>query len=170
MTDMDQRAINYAKALFSLDVPEQDLSAAKDIICKNPELAEALRDPSVKRTAKHNIIDRIFPVSVRNFLKLLIDNGSSGLISEIHEHYMKIKAESDGKMSAELVYCDAPSEAQLESIKAKLLKQYGKKSIELKLTCDKSLIGGFIIKTADEEIDRSIKGRLTELSQKLIRR
>lgn len=170
MTKMNQKAINYAKAIFELNIPESDLMETREILEENPELMEALYSPAVRAESKHNIIDKIFPKTVLNFLKVLTDNGSIKLLFDICEYYSVLKDESDNRMSAELIFCDPPNDKQIELIKEKLLKQYGKSEIDLTLTCDKSLIGGFIIKTADNEIDRSIKGRLTELSQKFIRR
>lgn len=71
---------------------------------------------------------------------------------------------------AELIYVDAPTEAQLSGIRKKLISRYGAEDISIKLTEDKSIIGGFIIRCCDEEIDYSIKKRIDSLQQKLIRR
>lgn len=167
---MTQTAINYAKALFELNIPEPDLKETDVILRDNAELLEVLCNPAVKANAKHNIIDKIFPKSTVNYLKLLSDNGSVPLVFEIFEHYKALAAGAVGRMEAELIFCDEPSEEQLRGIREKLLKRYGKKEIDLKLTRDKSILGGFIIKVGGEEIDYSIRGRIEGLSQRLIRR
>lgn len=167
---MTQTAINYAKALFELGIPEPDMHEARSIIEDNAELYDVLCNPSVNKDAKHRIIEKIFPSTVRNFLKLLCDNQNAHQVIDIIDCYEKLVTDADGSMSAELIYCDAPSDSQLNGIKEKLAKKYGKSSLDLTLTEDKSLIGGFKIIAGDEEIDYSIKGRIEQLSQKLIRR
>ncbi len=167
---MTQTANNYAKALFELGISAGDLSEVKDIFESCPELGEALRDPSVAAAAKHNVIDRVFPDSTVNFLKLLTDNGRTELIGEIIEAYEMLVSDSEKVLRAELIYCTPPTEEQLEGIKRKIAKLWGGTKTDLKLTRDTDIIGGFIIRSGDEEIDCSIRGRLAGLSQKLIRR
>lgn len=167
---MTQKANNYARAIYELGINSADLGEVRDIFSENPELEEALRDPSVPDGAKHNIIDKIFPKATLNFLKLLSDNGGIGLIYEICDAYEALRAEADGVLKAELIYCTPPTEEQIEGIKRRIAKLWGKSKIDLKLTRDTDIIGGFIIRSGDEEIDHSIRGRLAGLSQKLIRR
>ena len=167
---MTQTAINYAKAIFELGFEKQALDKSREIFECAPELMEALVDPSIKISSKRAVIDKLFPESVRNFIKLLCDNGSVALFFEICDAYEAIADEAAGELVAELVYTTAPSDSQLDGIKKKLLKDYGKTSIKLTLTEDKDLLGGFIIKVGDEEIGHSVRGHLKGLSQKLIRR
>lgn len=168
--EMTQTATNYAKAVYELGIPEPDLCEAEEIVRDNPELFEALCNPTIAKTAKHNIIDKIFPESVRSFLKVLCDRAAAEALPDIMKSYNAIIAKRDKAMDAELIYCDKPTDAQLEGIKSKLMKKYGKKSVNIKLTEDKALIGGFIIRCENEEINYSIRDRIGKLSQKLIRR
>ncbi len=168
--EMSQTANNYARAIFELGISIDDLNTAKEIFEAAPELMEALCSPAVKAAAKHNIIDKLFPEALRNFLKLLTDYGSTALFYDIYEAYCELERNARGVLSAELIYSAPPTEQQLEGIKRRLMKIWGRQEVDLKLTRDESLIGGFIIKAGDEEIDYSVRGRLAGLSQKLIRR
>lgn len=167
---MTQTAINYARAVYELTIPEQDIYEAEEIIRENSELFEVLCSPVITKTAKHNIINKIFPESVRSFLKVLCDHGAARQLPEIVDCYKALIAEKNKIMSAELVYVDMPTEAQLDEIRKRLMRQYDKETVNIKLTEDRSIIGGFIIRCNDEEIDYSIKDRIGKLSQKLIRR
>ncbi len=71
-------------------------------------------------------------------------------------------------LSATLYYVTPPKAEQLEGIKKFLKKQYHTQAVALKLKEDKSLVGGFIIRTKDHEYDNSLKGSIHELQQKLI--
>lgn len=168
--EMSQRANNYARAVFELGISMDDLSAAKEIFETAPELMEALCSPAVERQAKRNVIDRLFPETLRNFLKLLTDNGSAGLFYDIYEAYCRLDRDARGVLSAELIYFTPPTEKQLEGIKRRIAGLWGRPEVDLKLTRDEGLIGGFIIRAGDEELDCSIRGRLAGLSQQLIRR
>lgn len=167
---MTQTAINYAKAVYELNIPEQDIYEAEELIRENSELFEVLCSPVIKKTAKHNIINKIFPESVRGFLTVLCDHGTARQLPEIMKCYKAVIAEKNKIMSAELIYVDMPTETQLDGIRKRLMQKYGKETVNIKMTEDKSLIGGFVIRCNDEEIDYSIKGRIGKLGQKLIRR
>ena len=167
---MTQKADNYAKAIFELGIPKADLTDAKVAFDSTPELMDALCNPSVTKSEKHSVIDKIFPRTTVNFLKVLTDNGSTALFDEIYDRFCCLTADAENMLRAELIYFAPPSDEQLEGIKKKLMKQKGKSKIDLKLTHDAALIGGFIIRCGDEEIDYSVRGRLAGLSQKLIRR
>ncbi|MGN0164267.1 MAG: FoF1 ATP synthase subunit delta [Candidatus Ornithomonoglobus sp.] len=148
---MAQSAIDYARAAFELDSAALEFGEVEDLIKANPELFDMLCDPGIDTEEKREAIDRIFQDSVKEFLKLFL-------------------AETEKTLHAELVYCTAPSEEQLEAIKRKLLKLYNKQEVELTLTEDKSLIGGFLLRAAGSEFDYSIKSRLDGMSRKLCRR
>ncbi|MGN1116090.1 MAG: FoF1 ATP synthase subunit delta [Candidatus Ornithomonoglobus sp.] len=148
---MAQSAIDYAKAAFELDSTALEFGEVEDLIKANPELFDMLCDPGIDQEKKREAIDRIFQDSVKEFLKLFL-------------------AETEKTLHAELVYCTAPSDKQLEAIKQKLLKLYNKQEVELTLTEDKSLIGGFLLRAEGSEFDYSIRSRLDGMSRKLCRR
>ena len=62
----------------------------------------------------------------------------------------------------------APSAAQLEGIRKFLLDRYHTQDAEIRIIKDESLVGGFLIRTHDQEFDYSLKGRINALQQKLI--
>lgn len=145
---MAQSAIDYAKAAFELDSSALDFGEVEDLIKTNPELFDMLCDPSVDADAKHEAIDTILQESAKDFLKLFI-------------------AETEKTLHAELIYCTPPTEEQIEGIKRKLMKLYGKQDIELTMSEDKSLIGGFLLRAAGSEFDYSIRNRLDGMRRKL---
>ncbi len=145
---MAQSVIDYAKAAFELDSSALEFGEVEDLIKANPELFDMLCDPEISAEEKQGAIDRILQDSAKDFLKLFL-------------------AETEKTLHAELVYCTAPSKAQLEAIKNKLLKMYNKQEIELTLTEDRSLIGGFLLRAAGSELDYSIRSRLDGMGRRL---
>lgn len=51
-----------------------------------------------------------------------------------------------------------------------LCRKYGAKRAYIEMKKDDSLIGGFILRVGNDEYDRSTKGRLDRLEQRLTRR
>ena len=165
---MTQRAINYAKAIFDLKIPEECVHNTKDIITSNVELFEALTSPAVKTSEKHTVIDAIFDKEVRNFLKVVCDNESMNIISQIFEAYEELVRDSKNVIRATITFVKRPDDEQLEKIKVMVCKKYNKSGVLLELKEDASLIGGFILTVGDTMYDKSIQGTLSALYKTLV--
>ena len=91
-------------------------------------------------------------------------------IQEIIEAYDAYSREQKGILKAELLYVTRPTEAQEDKMKEFLRNQFSAREVELTLTEDKSLVGGFVLRAGDREYDWSLIGRYKKLKQKLTRR
>lgn len=167
---MTQIAINYAKVLFELEIPREIILETQDILDTVPELKNNLISPVVSNKKKYSIIEKVFPKEIHNFFKVLCDYQSIEVIDEIFVAYKKYYNERNSILEAKLTYVTQPNKEELEDIKVALMKKYQKKQVELSMVCDPSLIGGFIIEAENRETDWSLKGRLDNLRQKLVRR
>ncbi|WP_077612744.1 ATP synthase F1 subunit delta [Clostridium sp. Marseille-P2415] len=167
---MMQAAINYGQVLYELSIPETVIEEAALALRTVPELKHALKNPVIAKRAKHRIIDRVFPEEIRNFLKVLVDRQDMGLAEEIFEAWRTYACRQQGILEASLYYVTEPEEEQLSEIKNMLCRKYRKKDVRLRLIEDPGLIGGFIIRVGDVETDWSLKGRLRQLEQKIMRR
>ena len=133
---MTQSAINYAKAIFELGIPEESVSKAKNIIIENKDLLEALSSPTVKISNKHTVIDDIFDKEIRSFFKVLCDNESISIVSQIFEAYEELVLESKNIIKATITYVQRPDDKQLEQIKEIICKKYNKSGVLLELKED----------------------------------
>lgn len=167
---MIQAAINYGQVLYELSISESVIEEAASVFKTEPELKRALCSPVVEKKSKHRIIDRIFPAEIRNFLKVLVDRRDIDLVEDIFESWRSYTCMQEGILEASLYYVTKPQEEQLKEIKKMLCKKYEKKDVRLRLIEDSGLIGGFIIRVGDVETDWSLKGRLRQLEQKIMRR
>lgn len=167
---MIQTAINYAKVLYELEISKDLLEETKDIFKTAPELMVVLANPIIPKKNKHNIIEKTLPKEVHSFFKVLCDYSSIDLLDEIFAAYKKVYNEKNDILEVSLTYVTAPNEKQLDGIKELLMKKYHKEKIELSLIEDPAILGGFIIKTQNCETDWSIRGRLEQLQQRLVRR
>ena len=147
---MKQTAINYGKVLFELGISEDAVETAKQLYLQSEELRKVLNSPIVTRAQKHRIIDKILP--------------------DIFSAYEIWRRESQGILVGTLYYMTEPTKAQLRNIEQGLCKKLGCQQLQLTLEEDHSLIGGFVIRIGDLEIDQSILGSVNGLKQKLTRR
>jgi F-type H+-transporting ATPase subunit delta len=163
-------ASSYAKALYELQIPETDIYEAKRIFDENPTLGEVLANPVIGREDKERVIDKIFPESVRSFVKVACSHQSIAYMGQIFDAYRDYSDKQSQTLRAELRYVSLPDEKQLEGIKAFLCKKHNARDVKIEMTEDKTLIGGFVIAAEGKEYDRSVKGRLEALHRQLIRR
>ena len=54
-----------------------------------------------------------------------------------------------------------------EALRAFVKKKFGAANVELDIAVQPDLLGGFILRCGDCEYDRSVKGKLDKLQQKL---
>ena len=61
-------AAAYGQVLFGLDIPEEDVRKSREIFSEVPQLTDVFTNPTIATKKKENVIDRVFPESIRNFL------------------------------------------------------------------------------------------------------
>lgn len=167
---MTQAAINYGRVLWEMGLSEEVIGETDDILCKVPELKQALRSPVVSGEKKRRIIDRVFRQEIRSFLKVLSDRQDINLWKDIFCTWQSLDCEYKGILMAEFIYAKEPEEEKIQRIRDLLCKKYKKKDVRLHMVRDPGLIGGFIIRVGDVETDFSLAGRLKQLELKLVRR
>ena len=167
---MTQAAINYGQVLFEMSVPQTAIEEAALVLKVVPELKHALSSPVIPKSSKHRVIDRVFPQEMKTFLKVLVERRDIDLVNDIFKAWRSRVSEEEGILDASLYYVSKPDEEQIREIKAMLCRKYDKKDVRLRLIEDASLIGGFILRVGDVETDWSLKGRLRQLEQKIMRR
>lgn len=102
----------------------------------------------------------------QRFLALLADNRRLALLPEISGQFEELRAEADRVVKAKVTSASDLPAAELESIKAALVKRFGRK-VEVETAVDASLIGGAVIDAGDVVIDGSLKGKLARLQTAL---
>lgn len=167
---MTERAMQYGKVLFELHIDASVIATTKELIKKCPELVAALDNPAIKAGEKYKVIDRIFDDGISSFLKVVTDNKMINSIEDIWESYEDYQRIEKNFVKATFYYVSKPDDAQIKAIKARICKQYQKDGVDLFLVEQPSLIGGFVLKVCDYEVDRSISGRIEQLTQNLMRR
>lgn len=165
---MTNKAYEYAQGMHDLHVSRDLIQQVNGILEAVPQVRVDFENPSVPVEKKHMIIDRIFPESVRNSLKILCDNNDFALWNDICEAYESITSTPEKRWStAQLLYVTPPNEEQLDKIRKFLAREYNNEDITIETKEDKSLKSGFILRVGSKEYDWSEQGRINQLKDKI---
>ena len=155
---MTQTADRYGKVLYDLRVPAQDVKQMKAALCAAPQLV------------KIEIIETIFPKSLHNFLKTVSDRRRCDQIDDMLESYRACVRKEKGIVAATLYCVHEPDEKQKAQMEQFVRTTYGVNGVEMTVEQQPDLIGGFVLRVGDREFDWSLRGRVRQLQQRLIRR
>lgn len=163
-------AARYAEVLVELNLPKEAIEKAREIFSEAPLIADILENPTIRQDKKEKVIDKVFPQEIRNFLKVVCRYRKIELIEEIFDAY-DIRMDEEEQIIRAVLFCTVfPSENQKKGMEAFLCRKYGAKQAYIDIKKEDSLIGGFILRVGNDEYDRSTKGRLERLEERLTRR
>lgn len=165
---MTQAALNYASDLYKAETPKEYLVQVKGILEAVPQIRREFENPTISLEKKHVVIDRVFPKEIRNFLKVLCDNGDFKLFDEVVLALADMGKENTVKVEqAKLIYVTPPTEEQLQGIRKFLIKEFDAPDMELECQEDASIKSGFILRVGSKEYDWSEKGRIEQLESRI---
>lgn len=169
-------ASRYAQALLDLSIEKGNLeSVAADMkffatVCdENRDLELMLESPIVKADKKIAVLTAVFeqfdPMS-KSFLALIVKNRREGILPQIAAAFDGILKAHKGIVPVTLV-----SAKKLDaSVKATILSKVqtmANGTLEVTEEIDESLIGGFMVRMGDHQIDASVSSQLGKLKQRL---
>lgn len=169
-------AVRYAKSLLELALEKGNLdSVAGDMhfftqtLEENKELSVFLNNPVIdaeKKTSVFKAVFAQFEEVTMSFFALVTKNGRESVLPAIAKAFdAEVKAYK-GIVAVELITAVALDDATRKSILAKV-DAHVNGTLEVKETIDTDLIGGFIVKMGDKQIDASISNQLNNLKQRL---
>ena len=88
-------------------------------------------------------------------------------LDQLMDAYEEHRAERASRRKAVLRYVTPPTAEQLREIHEFLRKKYEDENLPLELCEDKELLGGFCITVGSDEYDWSMRGRLTQMKNRL---
>ena len=164
---MISTALEYAKRLRELNIPGDIVGQTGDIFKAVPQVKLDFESPAVALSAKHNVIEKVFPMQIRDFLKVLCDNGDVGLWDDICTAYRELSPEKKEEFVVTLSYVTAPTNEQLQNIRDFIQKKYHRDDMIFETKEDPTLGGGFVIRAGNEVYDWSTNGRMKQFAEKL---
>ena len=104
----------------------------------------------------------------RNLVKTLVQGGRLQYTSALKNQYEQMRAAAEDRVDVEVTAAYSLDEQQQDSI-AKTVSTRLSKQVNVKTLLDETLIGGAVIRAGDSIIDASLRGRLSELRNELVR-
>lgn len=170
-------AIRYSKSLLDLAVLTKELDVAyNDIKLIDKTLTEVrevklmLKSPIIKQDKKFKILSEIFngkigPL-VMSFLEILTLKGREKILHSICGHFVELYKIHNNIISAELTTAIEMGEEEKDLLK-QVINKLGSGKIELNENIDPNIIGGFVVRVGDKQIDESLSKKLFKYKQEL---
>ncbi|MBS1765391.1 MAG: ATP synthase F1 subunit delta [Bacteroidetes bacterium] len=167
----------YAKSLLGLAIEQKteekvfgDMQLITSTVGASRELALLLRNPIVNTDKKLNIASALFKGKVSDltlaFLNIIISKKRELYLEDISRQFISMYKAYVG---IETAYVTTPF-ALDEKLRAEIMKivsAAAKGKVELVEQIDKDLIGGFVLKMNNRQVDTSIESKLREIRREL---
>jgi F-type H+-transporting ATPase subunit delta len=171
-------AIRYAQALLDLAIENnnlesvsRDMSYLSQVNDENRDFQLLLSSPVINGDKKVAVLKEIFgafEVVSTAFMVLITKNGRESLLPQIAAAYHELVKEKKGIVSVTIVSAAKLDGAVKQQIMDKI-QATTKGTLEVTEEIDASLIGGFVVKMGDTQIDASVASKLAQLKQRLTR-
>ncbi len=170
--------VRYAKALFALakegnvlDAVKNDMVLLGECIHEVPELQFVISSPVIKVSEKIRLFREVFNTAFHeltsSFVTLLLEKRREEFLSGISRYFITLLRADQGIKSAELITALPLDASLLDSLKKYIAKRFNSQ-VEMHESVDEKLIGGFILRVDDQQVDASIASKLERIKTALI--
>ena len=170
-------ADRYAQALFEVGEETQttselyqELKQLVDILNENKDLYNFLKSPLIGREDKKNVMNNIFEdqlsKNMNNFLKIVIDKDRISVIENIQESYKSLLNDKNNILEGTAITAVSLNEKEIKDLEKNLSTKYNK-NVTLTNVVDETILGGVLVKLGNEEIDGTIRTRLSRMKKQL---
>lgn len=176
---MDQSKIakRYAKAFFGLakekgqsGLLKKDMDTISKLYKESAGFKMLLESPVLKTSQKMKLLDSILEGKVQkqtlNFVRLVTQNKREVHLPGMCRNFISMYQEDEGIQTVVLTSAVVLSNTLVEQIRS-LLEAELKSSIEMRLKVDPELIGGFMLRIGDKQVDASILNQLKKVKELL---
>jgi F-type H+-transporting ATPase subunit delta len=170
-------ASRYAKALLDLSVEKGQLEAVyndmiqvKDVCENSREFITFLNSPIIKADKKISTIKAVFDgkfnAITSGFLTIVASKRRESVIPEMANSFVELYKSHKHILTAVITSANgldaATKQKALDLVKAQLNGE-----VELVEKIDSNIIGGFVLKIGDKQIDKSVARQLSNLKKEL---
>ncbi|KYG76336.1 ATP synthase F1 subcomplex delta subunit [Roseivirga ehrenbergii] len=169
-------ASRYAKSLLELaseqgklEEVNKDMLLFSEVISENRDFQLFLKNPVVAHDKKLTVLNQVFTGKVSDLtlaiFRILVKKQReaylAAIATEFHHQYNTHTGVEEATVTTTF-----PIDADLRNEFKAVVKKISGKEVELTEKIDENLIGGFILKVGDRQIDDSINSRLKALKLK----
>ncbi|MBX7181993.1 MAG: ATP synthase F1 subunit delta [Bacteroidia bacterium] len=168
-------ASRYAKSLLDLASEQgalaqayQDMLVVETCTKESRELVNLLNSPIIKSDKKEAIINEVFGSSISKlsleFLQIITRKGRENYIPVVAASFVDQYRKLTGVTTAFVKSAIALDETARTKVRS-ILNQSGFANVELVEEVDAELIGGFVLRIGDKQVDTSVKNEISKLKQ-----
>ncbi|MDH5381482.1 MAG: ATP synthase F1 subunit delta [Cyclobacteriaceae bacterium] len=169
----------YAKSLLELshdknvlDKVYEDIQLLLETLKENRNLRVMLQSPIIKHSKKKEVLRAVFSNKLNNltqsFLDILCNKSREYLLYSILQEFNVMYNELKGIQAADIT-TTLPLNKELRlKIEAVIREVSGKTLVKLTEQINPELIGGFVLKIGDRQIDDSVSGKIKKLRRNLL--
>lgn len=171
-------AYRYAQALLdfsteqnSVEKVNADMVQLSGVCKESKEFANLLSSPIVDTKKKSEIFQAVFGSKIEkislDFMNLILKNSREAFIPEIADGFIKLYKKSKNILDVTVISATKLDDKTRATIVSKINANF-KGTIEMTEKIDATLIGGFIVRIDDQQIDASIASQLANLKNILL--
>lgn len=164
----------YAKSLFDLAVEKdileavhEDMNRLLEIELSSPDFISLIKSPIVSSDKKLSIIKAVFEKKcselTNSFFKLVSEKGREPYLPSIAKEFHKQYNHHKGIQRAQVTTTFPIDDALRTQFKSIVKDLSGKQEVELNEKINEALIGGYILKIDDKQVDESLSSQLRKL-------
>lgn len=160
---------DYALSVNETEVVVQEVQSIIENIQENKHFQLFLKSPIIETWKKIQITDEIFKsfsATTRHFITLVLKHKRENILLEISKDVLKLNDEYKGIQRVEITSSVPLDDEFLNKIIASDPNINPEKAI-IENIVDPSLIGGYILRIEDQQIDASVKTKLNNIKKKL---
>lgn len=170
-------ASRYAKAIFDLaiemnnvDRVYEDMLLTEQVLKENRKLVILLKNPIVRYDYKLRVLNKVFDKHLDEltlrFFNLICRKNRAQILPETSKAFVSLYHNYKGIVRAKVSTAVKLSKQIGDDFEGIISKATGKK-VELETRVDESLIGGYVLRIGDNQIDDSLKSKLNNLRREL---
>lgn len=170
-------AVRYAKALFeaasdngALEKVRGDIEALQVLDNEVPEFRDLLESPVLSTDQKHEIFTIFLKGKVEalslKFVLLITENKREAFLPSVCRVFNSLYKKDQGIKAAMITTAGALHEPTAIRMKASLEEHY-KCNIELETKTKAEIIGGFVLRVDDQQLDASVATQLRKIRKSL---
>lgn len=169
----------YGQALFDTAMEGHkagelmdEIRAVQTVLDQNPDFDKLMKHPGIPKQEKVRVMENIFRGRVSDelagFLKIIVEKERYKDLQAIFQYFIDKVKEEKGIGVAYVTTAVELTDAQQESVKARLLAITSYHTMEMHYKMDADLIGGMVIRIGDRVVDSSIRSKLSDLTKQLL--
>lgn len=176
--DQSKLAVRYAKAFFELakekgqlDELRHDMGQIRKLCDENADFKMMIESPVIKTSLKMKLMDAVLEGKVskltQNFIRLITHNKRESNLVSICRNFVSLYNRDKGIRTVVLTSAVPLSDSLVDKIRS-LLEQELNSPVELSRKVEPGLIGGFVLRIDDKQVDTSISARLKRIKTILL--